>query len=290
MIKKFLLVILTILVLATLRFTYPLIYQLFVSQELESTITKPKVVAHRGFSGYTPENTIPAIKKALELGVDIIEIDVHLSKDGIPVILHDFDLDRTTNATGPVINYTFEELRTFRILGADGIPTDETIPSLNEILKLINGQTECTIELKWNDMGYYPGMSEKIVTAIKEANGESWCYVHSYSGKYLEEIHELNPELRLVKAFIGMWHSPIFNFYYDTQFHWGRYYPPQYLYAVLPYYKTLTKSQVNAWQDLNIEVWSYTINEKESMKTQMNLGVDAIVTDYPDRYKELLAD
>ena len=72
-----------------------------------------KNFAHRGFSGKYPENTLLAFRKAIEAGADGIELDVHLSCDGIPVIIHDETLDRTTNGTGPVSSYTAEELKGF---------------------------------------------------------------------------------------------------------------------------------------------------------------------------------
>lgn len=101
-----------------------------------------KIVAHRGGSNGTPENTLAAFRNALELRVDGVELDIQLSKDGVPVVIHDTTLDRTTNGTGEVNRYTFEELQQFD--AGDG----ETIPYLGDVLDLIADRVFCILELK----------------------------------------------------------------------------------------------------------------------------------------------
>jgi glycerophosphoryl diester phosphodiesterase len=99
-------------------------------------------IAHRGASAYEPENTLRAFARAIEMGATLIELDVHLSRDGYPVILHDADLSRTTTGTGRVSELTLDEMRRFDAgLG-------EHVPTLEEVIDLVRGQVQLYIELK----------------------------------------------------------------------------------------------------------------------------------------------
>lgn len=97
---------------------------------------RPVRIAHRGASGLYPENTIPAMEKAVKLGADMIEFDLRLTKDGIPVVLHDPTIDRTSNGKGVPADYTFEELRKFNFSYRGGVPvySELAIPAFEEIL------------------------------------------------------------------------------------------------------------------------------------------------------------
>src|SRR3972149_9393656 len=106
------------------------------------------VIAHRGFSGQAPENTLASFKKARELGSDMIELDVRFSKDGHMVVMHDDTLDRTTNGRGKVADYTLKELKQLDA-GSWFAPqfSDERIPNLNEVLELAKGKILVNIEI-----------------------------------------------------------------------------------------------------------------------------------------------
>jgi glycerophosphoryl diester phosphodiesterase len=101
---------------------------------------RTRVIAHRGFSGVAPENTLVAIRRGIEIGADMAEIDVTLSKDGYVVVIHDETLDRTTNGTGPVSDATLEELQRLDA-GSWFAPefAGEKIPTLGEVLDLVRG-------------------------------------------------------------------------------------------------------------------------------------------------------
>jgi glycerophosphoryl diester phosphodiesterase len=289
--KKAFLFLVLILGLFLVRFSYPLIYQLFISTNRSHNFVLPKVIAHRGASGYAPENTLTAFSKALSLQVDIIEFDVHLTNDGEIIVLHDSDLERTTNRTGEVSGYTLAELQQLDA-GSWHTPAfkDERLPTLRQVLQLVNGQTTCIIELKWGTEGYYPELAQKVVAEVERINGESWCIVQSYEGRYLEEINQLNPKIKLVKAMIGVWSGLPPGFYYDTGFHWGNYQIPDYLWGINVYYKTITKAQIKYWHSQNLIVWTYTIDDPSQLSKQINMGVDGLITNYPDRLQEILQE
>jgi len=101
-----------------------------------------QIIGHRGARGLEPENTMRSFRKALELGVDYIECDVHMTKDGHIVLMHDHTVDRTTNASGPVNSFTFDEIR--KLDAGEG----EIIPTLGELLDLARGKVKLHIELK----------------------------------------------------------------------------------------------------------------------------------------------
>jgi len=290
MIKKILLFILAIFLVAVIRFTYPLVYQVFIDSDNVPASTTVKVMAHRGASGYAPENTLASFQKALELHVDIIEFDVHLTKDNQLIIIHDSELSRTTNMKGAVHDYTLAELRQADAgcwFGPEF--SKEKLPTLGEVLALINGQTYCIIELKWDhDEGYYTGLSALTAKEIEKVNGYDWCTVQSFESRYLDELHVINPNIKLVKAMIGAWPSPIFGFYYDIGFHWGKYRVPEYLWAINVYYKTITKAQVNTWHQNGARVWTYTINDPDQMRQQINIGVDGVLTNYPNKLAAII--
>jgi len=106
------------------------------------------VAAHRAAHNGYPENSIPAIKHAIELGVDIVELDVKTTKDNVPVLMHDSKIDRTTNGTGKVEDYTLSELKEFRMKTNDGTLTDETIPTFEEALNTVYGKIMVDIDIK----------------------------------------------------------------------------------------------------------------------------------------------
>ena len=289
MLKKVFYTFLCLLVIAIGRFTYPLIYQFFISPSLTGPVNQPAIIAHRGAAGQAPENTLAAFRLALDQNVAIIEFDIHPSKDGRLMVIHDPTLDRTTNRQGPVTGYTLAELRQMDAgswFGPDF--AGEKIPTLKEVLTLINGRAQCIIELKWGSQGYYLELASRVAAEIAAVNGHSWCLVQSYEGRYLAELNRLDPDIKLVKAFIGLWPGPV-GFYYDTKLHWGSYRPPPYIRAVNIYYRALTKAQVEDWHRQGVKVWSYTLNDGQSMKKHINLGVDGIITDYPEQLQQILA-
>lgn len=106
-----------------------------------------EIVAHRGVADGVPENTLAAFERAVDLGADAIELDVRLSKDGVPVVFHNFYLDGRTNASGPVFAHTFDELRELQLVGGES-PDGCLIPTFREVLEAFAGRLGLEIELK----------------------------------------------------------------------------------------------------------------------------------------------
>ena len=142
------------------------------------------VAAHRAAHNNHPENSISAITHAIDLGVDIVELDVKTSKDGIPVLMHDATVDRTTNGSGKVEDYTLPELKTFRLKKPDGTVTDETIPTFEEALNVIHGNIMVDIDLKTDDV-------EPIVETVQRTDTKSHVFYFDNDYDLLKEILEL---------------------------------------------------------------------------------------------------
>jgi glycerophosphoryl diester phosphodiesterase len=129
-----------------------------------------EIVAHRGVADGVPENTIAAFQRALEFGADAFEMDVRLTKDGVPVVFHNFYLDETTDASGPVFERTLAELRELKLRGAEGEEGDQSrIPTLREVLETFAGRLGLEIEVK----GPEPESAE-VVAATLEPFRHSW--------------------------------------------------------------------------------------------------------------------
>lgn len=143
------------------------------------------VAAHRGAHDIVPENSIPSIHRALELGVDIIELDVRLSKDNIPMLMHDKTLDRSTNAVGLISDYTFEELREFRLL-MNGEVTDHLIPTLAEALALTADRLVVDIDLKTDKV-------EFIVDVVKTSEAQNYTMFFNSKLQVLANLRKLLP-------------------------------------------------------------------------------------------------
>ena len=149
-----------------------------------------KAIAHRGYSTKYPENTLSAYQASIDLGFSHIEIDVHLSKDGIPVIMHDKTVDRTTDGSGLIIDHTLNELRSLKM--KDG----ERMPTLDETLELAKDQCKVAIELKQsNDM--YEGLEKKVYELILEKEMIDAVYVNSFNHEAIRRMRSIAPELEL---------------------------------------------------------------------------------------------
>lgn len=149
------------------------------------------IMGHRGAAALEPENTLLSIKKAMEIGVDAVEIDVHLSKDKEIVIIHDLTLDRTTNGTGLVSNYTLSELKKY------DAGKGEAIPTLQEVMELTDKNVKLVIELKQK------GTESIVVDQIKKNKLEDNVYVISFWHRLVKNIKETDKNIKTGVLLVG---------------------------------------------------------------------------------------
>ncbi len=234
-------------------------------------------IAHRGFSGEYPENTMLAFRKALEAGIDGIELDVHLTKDGQAVIIHDEALARTTGAEGCVHDYTLEELRRFDASqvkpGKFGF---EPIPTMEEYLDWVMETPLITnIELK-NGVVWYEGMEQKVIDMIRARHLEKKIIFSSFNHESIRLCEKLAPEIE--RGFLyGCW---ILDGGSYAKAHGVQYMHPNYL--------SLTDENTAEIHEKGIGINTWTVNEEADMRRMLKLGVNAVITNFPNRLAAVL--
>lgn len=256
----------------------------------EQKKTGPLVMAHRGGSGLWPENTMHAFERARDLGVDVIEMDVQSTKDGVLVVLHDASLERTTDGAGRVGALTLAQLKKldagFR-WSPDGGKTFPhrgrglTVPTLDEVFTKLPDM-RFNIEPKQES----PSIVKPLCRAIREKGMAGKVTIGAFRQNVLDEFRKECPE---VQTSAGP--AEVAEFMRASQNGGGTNEPkfkalqvPESIMGV----RVLTKSFVESAHAQNLQVHAWTVNEAEAMKRLMELGVDGIMTDYPDRLLTIL--
>jgi glycerophosphoryl diester phosphodiesterase len=241
---------------------------------------KITITGHRGAAGYAPENTLASFKKALALNVDRIELDIHQSKDGMIVVIHDESVDRTSDGNGLISELSFDEIRKLDVGSSFSKEfKGEKIPSLEEVIQLINGQCDLLIEFK-NGNDHYPGIEEKVIALIHKYDAVDWCIVHSFNTKVLIRINQKIPALRLHKLFIiQLRFTPL---YYSLELE--NYDPKDYPFIEEYSFHQFFGNQniINKLHQMGKKVNIWTLDDPKRMQAYRNLGIDGIITDYPD--------
>lgn len=237
------------------------------------------VVAHRGFSGAAPENTLIAFRKGIEVGSDMIELDVHLTRDGEIAVIHDETLERTTNGKGRIVDHTLQELKKLDAGSSFGPQfAGEKIPTLKEVLDLAKGRVPVNIEIKNPTHGKYTiaELTERVLREVNQAGMMDRVIFSSFNPAALEWIGRKEP--RAGGAFL--FHRP-WNFLRDI--------PGSQEYAVLNLRNIhLTREKVAEIKKAGKIINVYTVNTDEEMKQFVDWGVDGIITNHPDRLLKIL--
>lgn len=235
-----------------------------------------KIFAHRGFSGEYPENTMLAFKKAWEVGCDGIELDVQLTKDDVIVIMHDETIDRTTNGSGNLRDYTYEQLCGFNCSGKfDKKYGFQKIPTLQEYLEWVKDTELLTnIELK-NSVYYYENLEEKVIDMVRQYHMEDRILFSTFNLVSAVKCKKLIPEIPV--GFLmetRMDNIACLARGNDVEF----YHPGM---------EVLTKEEIKNCHDKGIGVNVWTVNKKKHMKQMAEWEVDGIFTNYPNKAKKL---
>ena len=221
-------------------------------------------IGHRGAKGYEPENTLIAFEKAINLGVDGIELDVHLSSDNELIVIHDETVDRTTNGKGEVNQLSLKELKALKI------ELTEKIPTLNEVLDVVNKRCFINIELK--GIGTAQPVIQLIAHYISEKN---WDYnnfiISSFDWKMLEETHSLDSKIK-----IGVLTEESI----DKALAFAK---KINAFAINPDYELLSKENVILMQQNGFEVYPWTVNSENAIQKIKSFNVNGIISDFPDR-------
>lgn len=238
-----------------------------------------KVFAHRGWSGKYPENTMLAFEKAIEIGVDGIELDVHLSKDRQIVIIHDETVDRTSNGKGYVKDMTVEELKALDAsAGFKGVYGKNEIPTLREYMELVKDLPLVTnIELKTN-INDYEGLPEMVYEMIKEFGLQDRIIISSFNHYSVMKMKAIAPELK-------------YGFLSDSwMLETGAYCQKHGVPCYHPLRGNCTPELVKDMKDHGLEINTFTVNTEEEVRRLYALGIDGIIGNYPDMTQRVLAE
>lgn len=232
------------------------------------------IIAHRGFSGVYPENTMLAFRKAIEIGADGIELDVHLSKDGQVMIIHDEALKRTTGLDGVISDYTRAELEK---ISAGKTKNDEfgftPIPSLEEYLAFMAEHRDkiTNIELKTAPV-YYPEIEEKTLELVRKFDLEKNIIYSSFNWLSIERMQRLGTISETGLLFSGM---KLYNQAHIIKSLGINYFHPD--------FNDLTDEIVKSYLDNKVGLNVWTVNEIEDMKVCLSWNIDGLITNFPDR-------
>lgn len=236
---------------------------------------KPMIFAHRGAVEFAPPNTLPSFEKALEMGVDGIELDVHASKDEQLVLIHDFDVDATTNATGPVASFTAAELAAMDA-GSHFSPefAGVGVPTLDQVFDLVGDR--CIINVEIKSLDYLTGGKtvEPLKQLIRSRNLYEQVIVSSFNPLPLIRLRRDDPKIRLGLLYFQAlptslwetWMSPIIQ--------------PE---ALHPHHSLVDGESMARARRKGRAVNVWTVNELDEARRLADLGVDVIITDYPDK-------
>ncbi|MBP9853292.1 MAG: glycerophosphodiester phosphodiesterase [Candidatus Omnitrophica bacterium] len=228
-------------------------------------MTKPLLkIGHRGAKGYAPENTLKSVRKAIELGVDMVELDVHVSLDGEVIVIHDEKLNRTTNGLGAVRK---KSLAYIKSLNAGD---EEQVPTLREVFDLIDKRIGINIELK----GKFT--LTPVLKLIEEyVHTKGWTYEHfiisTFSRKNLKRLSKLNHKVR-IGALLARHPFGFIKFAKSIR-----------AYSAHLSLKVTDPKIIKDAKQSGLKVYVWTVNEKEDIDRLKKLGVDGIFSDFPDR-------
>ena len=235
-------------------------------------------IAHRGFSGNYPENTLLAFEKAIQAGADGAELDVHLTKDNVVVVIHDELINRTTDGEGFVADYTYEELSEFDASAAfTGVYGFNKIPTLREYFELVKPVEGfiTNIELK---TGYneYPGIEQAVFELIKEFELEDRIIISSFNHYSVMRFKAIAPQIEC-GYLTGDW---VYNF--------GEYAKTRGVECVHPRFNSLNSASVEEIKGNGIRINTWTVNTSEEVERLYKLGIDAVISNYPDMAKGVI--
>ena len=237
------------------------------------------VVAHRGGASIGMENSLSCIEKGIRAGADMIEIDLHLTADGVVVVCHDQSIDRTTDGEGLIRELTLEQIRTHHLVDAEGNATSETIPTLEEVLDLVGDRCRLLIEIK-RTQDIYQGIEQKMLDILEAHNMIDRVVVQSFNDSVLANIHAIRTDVRLEKLLFCK--LPLIPVIFDGTFSRFDYEKYNYIESFNFFYGGVDDSMIKDIHSHGKEVKIWTL---ESPDETVHLAVDAVITNRPDLWQ-----
>ncbi|MBS9463978.1 glycerophosphodiester phosphodiesterase [Flagellimonas sp. 389] len=225
---------------------------------------KPLVIGHRGAMGHETENTLASVQKALDLGVDMIEIDVFKISSGEIVVFHDERVERLSNSGGNIEEYNIYDLKKLTLDG------NHKIPMLQDVLKLIDNKVALNIELKGANT------SERVNFIIENyIEGKGWILdnfvISSFNWDELREMRKINANIKIA---VLTEEDPMDAISVAKELN---------AVAINPDYTTLTEENAGKIKDEGFKIYTWTVNEPDDIQRMKAFGVDGIITNFPER-------
>ena len=227
-------------------------------------MNKPLVIGHRGAMGHETENSIASVQKALDLGVDMIEIDVFNVKSGETMVFHDVTLDRLSNAGGKIEDWTYYNLRQVVLEGGHKIPT------LQDVLKTIDHKVRLNIELKGSGTTTRVDFITNYYIEKRGWKIEDFL-ISSFKWEELKAMREKNSNIPIAILTEG---DPADAIAIAKELNAE---------AINPNFKMLNAENTKKIKDAGFKIYTWTVNEPEDITAMQNFGVDGIITNYPER-------
>jgi glycerophosphoryl diester phosphodiesterase len=252
-------------------------------------------VAHRGASGHAPEHTLLTYELGQKMKGDYIEVDLQMTKDGELIAMHDETLDRTTNGTGLVKDYTLEEIKQLDAGSWFNEKYPELtkneyvglkVPTLEEVIQKLGKDARYYIETKSPEV--YPGMEEKLLEILNKYKligsnvPSNKVIIQSFSPDSLKKVHELNPNIPLVQL---LWYDEAATVTNDELEEYKTY-----SIGLGMNFDRIDEGYVQKVRRHGLLIHPYTVNEKEDMSRLLDWGVTGMFTNFPDRLQEVLRE
>ncbi len=225
---------------------------------------KPLVIGHRGAMGHETENSLASIQKALDLGVDMIEIDVFQISSGEIVVFHDEMVDRLTNGPGKIEEYNIYDLKRLTLDGG------HKIPMLQDVLKLIDNKVSLNIELKGANTSDRVNFIMDYYIEQKNWSPENFI-ISSFNWEELRTMRKLNDEVAIA---VLTEENPIDAIPIAKELN---------AVAINPYFKNLDLEVANEIRDAGFKIYTWTVNEPADIDAMKRISVDGIITNFPER-------
>ena len=242
------------------------------------------LAAHRGGAALWPENSLLAFRNAIALGADFIEFDVHLSKDGQLVVIHDPTLERTTTGAGPVKDRTVAELKAVRLKDRTGAVTGEMVPTLDEVVAVAaQGKRRMLLEIKVDAArARYPGIEEKVLALLDRHGMAASTVVMAFGAPTWRRVRELRPDIATCALYSA---RSLAGISLSAELAMLRA-------AAVPFvgieHTVVDAATVAEARKAGIGVGAWTVNDAVEMQRVIDSGAAILITDQPDLAKTLL--
>ena len=220
---------------------------------------RPLRIGHRGAAGHAPENTLLSVETAISFGVDVVEIDVHRSRDGELIVMHDERVDRTTHGSGYIRDMTLEQIQALQM------PLQQRVPTLAEVLNTVKGRAALMIEIKVRNI------VRDVVALVDSIMPGVSVYYASFLHSELVDLRELDPGARTIALIDAVPVSPT-AFAIDSRA----------THAGLAF-TSLDPQFVRALKDAGIGIFTFTVDDPRDIAHARSLEVDGLISNFPDR-------